>query len=298
MTVLFAAAILLWETTSCSKSSPWDGLQGELNTYIKDLDANIGIAVIVNRADTIGINGNSPFPMLSVYKFPIAVALGDYLRVRGEALPDTVTVTSTDLMPDTYSPLRDKYEGQEVVALPFYEIMAYALQQSDNNASDIILKTMGGADYAMSALKRLGLKDINIVSTEAEMHDDVQLSYANTATPLAMAKMIDAFDYGFDDTYSSTVKQLMETCATGQNRLVKPLTTANATVGHKTGTGFTLPDGRLMAINDVGYVHLPGGPNYSIAVFIENSGYDMPQTEDIIANISEIVYRHINNCCK
>ncbi|MDE6380897.1 MAG: hypothetical protein K2L11_10520 [Muribaculaceae bacterium] len=65
-------------------------------------------------------------------------------------------------------------------------------------------------------------------------------------------------------------------------------------IGHKTGTGFTLPDGRLMGINDVGYVHLPNGRSYSIAVFIENSGYDMPQTEEIVAEISEIVYKHLS----
>lgn len=88
----------------------------------------------------------------------------------------------------------------------------------------------------------------------------------------------------------------METCATGVNRLAKPLTGTGAIIGHKTGTGFTLPDGRLMAINDVGYVHLPNGRSYSIAVFIENSGYDMQQTEEIIAQISEIVYKYINVC--
>ena len=91
------------------------------------------------------------------------------------------------------------------------------------------------------------------------------------------------------------MKQLMENCATGVNRLAKPLAATNAVIGHKTGTGFTLPDGRLMAINDAGYVHLPNGRSYSIAVFIENSGYDMEQTEEIIAKISEILYQYIVN---
>ncbi len=48
-----------------------------------------------------------------------------------------------------------------------------------------------------------------------------------------------------------------------------------------------------VAVNDVGYVHLPNGRHYSIAVFIENSGYDMEQTEDLISKISEIVFRHL-----
>ncbi len=87
----------------------------------------------------------------------------------------------------------------------------------------------------------------------------------------------------------------MENCETGTNRLVKPLLPTNAVIGHKTGTGFTLPDGRLMAVNDVGYVHTPDGHRYTIAVFIGNSGYEVAETEDLIAKISDIVYTAINH---
>ena len=259
------------------------------------MDANIGIAVIIDRKDTVEVNGNRAFPMLSVYKFPIAVALGDYLRMSSELSPDILTITPTDLKPATYSPMREKYEGEDTIQLPLYDIMAYALQQSDNNASDILLKIMGGTENAMLSLKRLGIENINVVSTEAEMYEDNQLCYKNTSTPIAMARLLDSFDHNFNDMYTRNMKQLMENCATGVNRLARPLAGTNAVLGHKTGTGFSLPDGRLMAINDAGYVHLPNGRSYSIAVFIENSGYDMEQTEEIIAKISEIIYQHLVN---
>ncbi len=67
----------------------------------------------------------------------------------------------------------------------------------------------------------------------------------------------------------------------------------NAVIGHKTGTAFKLPGGRIMAVNDAGYVHLPNGHRYSIAVFIENPGYDMEQTETLIAEISQIISPNI-----
>ncbi len=294
LTIIITVTIMLSIIQSCAKHSLADSLQKELSEYVKDKDANIGIAVIIDRTDTIEVNGNKPFPMLSVYKFPIAVALVDYLRFGNEICPDTILLTREDLKPDTYSPMREKYEGQDTIPLPLYDIMAYALQQSDNNASDILLKLMGGADNAMLSLKRLGIENVNVVSTEAEMHDNPDLCYANSATPVAMAKLLDSFDHDFDDQYTRKVKQLMETCATGTNRLAMPLTCTNAIIGHKTGTGFTLPDGRLMAINDVGYVHLPDGRSYSMAVFIQNFGYGLPQTEPIIAEISKIVYQHLS----
>lgn len=294
LTILLTAIVSLVASQSCGTSTAVSSLQKELTEYVADKDATIGIAVIVDRKDTIQVNGYRAFPMLSVYKFPIAVALGDYYRANDLLQPDSVTVTNGDLLPDTYSPLRDEYQGRGDFRMPLYDILAYALQQSDNNASDVLLKMVGGSDNVMAALRRLGIKDINVCSTEAEMHADNQLCYANTATPIAMARMLDYVDYEQDDAYSREVKRLMQTCRTGGDRLAKPLAGTNAVIGHKTGTGFTLPNGRLMAINDVGYVHLPGGRKYSIAVFIENSGYDQAQTESIIATISEIVYNHLS----
>ena len=292
---LIAIAFIIMLAQACGKTTPLSSLQKELSEYVEGKDATIGIAVIIDRTDTVSVNGNHEFPMLSVYKFPIAVALGEYMRQSDDIIPDTLTIRQSDLKPDTYSPMREKYEDKESFQLTLDELLAYALQQSDNNASDILLNIMGGTDNAMRELKRLGIENVNVVSTEAEMYEDNQLCYDNSSTPIAMARLLDCFDHEFETPYAKKVKILMETCATGANRLAKPLAGTDAVFGHKTGTGFTLPDGRLMAINDVGYVHLPDGRSYSIAVFIENSGYDIQQTEEIVAKISEIVYKHVNN---
>jgi len=231
--------------------------------------------------------------MLSVYKLPIALALGDYLRSGSELRPDRVMLTKDNLRPDTYSPMRDKYAGLDSIEVSLHEVLAYTLQQSDNNASDLLLGMIGGPDNVAMALRRLRAEDIHVVSTEDEMHGNPGLCYENTATPVAMAGLVDRFDREFDDPFSREIKQLMETCETGTGRLAGPLRPANVVIGHKTGTGFTLPDGRLMAVNDAGYVHLPGGHRYAIAVFIENSGYGMAETEALIAGISDIVFTYL-----
>jgi len=233
--------------------------------------------------------------MLSVYKFPIALALGEYARSGAVLIPDSIIITKNDLKENTYSPMRERYANMDTIKVPLNELLAYSLQESDNNASDIILNLLPSAEYVTDYLQRAGLDGIIVSASEAEMHDDMALSYANSATPSAMATLLSRFDRDFTDQYSCTIKRLMESCTTGQNRIVKPLKNLNITVGHKTGTGFELTNGRLMAINDVGYIHLPSGHNYSIAVFIENSGYDVETTESIIAHISEIVYNTLIN---
>lgn len=56
-----------------------------------------------------------------------------------------------------------------------------------------------------------------------------------------------------------------------------------------------MPKGGVMAVNDVGlgYVRLLNGHRYSIAVFIENSAYNMPQTEALVAKISEMEWKTV-----
>lgn len=68
--------------TACSgNTNPYSGLQSELETYVAQKeDVRIGVAVIVNDTDTVAVNGDMEFPMLSVYKFPIAMAVAERCR--------------------------------------------------------------------------------------------------------------------------------------------------------------------------------------------------------------------------
>lgn len=296
LTLLLIIA-LLTASQGCTKtgSDNYATLQKELTEFIAGKDAKIGIALIIDSTDTVSVNGNRAFPMLSVYKLPIALALAEHYRAQGLAFDNPVEIFKEDLHPDTYSPMTEKLLASSRMitgglSMSTGELLAYMLQQSDNNASDIILRNVGGARYVADYLADTGIKDINVVNSESEMHDDTSLCYDNSATPIAMASLLDYFDCNCNDSLSVEIKSIMETCSTGTARLAKPLAQANAVIGHKTGTGFTLPDGRLMAINDAGYVHLPDGHRYSIAVFIEDSGYDMATTESIIADISGIVF--------
>lgn len=293
---MMAAAVMLWACGCAPRSSSAADLQTALCGYVAGKDANIGIGVIIDGRDTVSVNGAREFPMLSVYKFPIALALAEHCRQNNLPFDFPIAILPEDLHPDTYSPMTEKLLSagkvmHDTVMMPTSELLGYMLQQSDNNASDIVLRGLQGVETVERYLLRLGVKDVHVSNSEAEMHSDNSLCYKNFATPIGMAVLMDKFDREFNDSISGGVKHLMETCQTGTARLALPLANTDARIGHKTGTGFTLPNGRLMAVNDAGYVNLPNGRRYSIAVFIENSGYTMEQTEAMIAEISEIVYK-------
>lgn len=295
-----AAIIAIAMLCSCSSAGKYDKLQQSLTEFVKDKDANIGVAVIIDGRDTISVNGDKEFPMLSVYKFPIALAFAEHCRNRNLPFDYPASVFPEDLHPDTYSPMTETILASsrlttDTLKITATQLAAYMLQQSDNNASDIVLRETGGAESVDSYLRTLGISQVNVRNSEADMYKDHKLCYDNTATPIAMTSLVDKFDREFKDSISLEIKRLMETCSTGTGRLAQPLSGTNSMIGHKTGTGFILPDGRIMAVNDVGYIHMPDdGRRYSIAVFIENSGYDMTDTESIIAEISRIVFSYLS----
>lgn len=277
--------------------SSYAEMKTQLNDYVTGKkEARIGVGVIIDGRDTVAVNGDSSFPMLSVYKFPQALAVADYCLCKGVSLSDTVAVSADELKENTWSPMRDKY-GVRDIRLPLSEILEYSLAQSDNNACDILFRLTGGPAVADSLMKALGYSDVAIVSTEDDMHRDTGLCYQNSSTPVAMAALFDRFyrqGMCHDSPVHEAIGSIMMRCSTGNNRLPAPLMPTNARIGHKTGTGDTNPQGRIIAVNDAGYIFLPDRSGYGIAVFISDSGYGMAETEQIIADISEIVFKGVS----
>ena len=267
-------------------------IEKALLEYVSDKDARIGIAVIVNGTDTISINGKRYFPMMSVVKFPLALTVVQWIDANGLSLNDSIAFSEKALKENTYSPMLKRY-GKKRNTMTVRELLEWSLVESDNNASDILLNHVGGISGATEIMKIIGIPDdIEIGASEDDMHRDPYLSYLNRTTPLAMAQLFDRFDTKMRNTsiLYSEIATMLEQCRTGIDRLVVPLLSSDATIGHKTGTGFPTPDGRISAINDCGYVNLPNGVRYSIAVFVADSGYDMAGTSAIIAEISRIVW--------
>lgn len=269
-------------------------LTEQIRTIIRDKEAQVGVAVILNSKDTFTVNNNCRYPMLSVYKFHQALAVADYLNRNHLPLETQLYITQKDLHPDTYSPLRDKYpEGN--ISLPVSKLLEYTLQLSDNNACDILFNYIGGTEAADKYIRSLGLKEYSIRATEHEMHQDLDLCYSNWSTPLEAVRLLEIFLNRslFANEYQEFIKRTMIECGTGKDRLPEPLLETKAIIGHKTGTSDRNARGEFIGINDIGFVCLPDGQHYSIAIFVKDSKESMSNTTHIIADISEVVYRYV-----
>lgn len=269
-------------------------LESKIRNLIDSYPAEIGVAVILNGTDTVALNNDVHYPLMSVVKFHQALAVADWLQRSNSSLDSLLFISSEYLKPDTYSPLRERYPGGNV-HLSVRELLRYTLQQSDNNASDILFDMLGGAMAVDAYVRSLGMKDFSISKTEDDMHNDTYASYQNWSSPLETACLLEVFLAGkwSGSNYKKFIMQLMEECSTGSNRLPAPLQGTDAVIGHKTGSGPYNKNGLLMATNDVGFVYFPDGRRYVVVVFIKDSAKDDCANAQLIARISEVVYRYV-----
>lgn len=269
-------------------------LESQIRQVTKSIRAQVGVAVIIDGKDTVTVNNDSRYPLMSVVKYPQSLAVAHFLHQHNRPLSTEVFIAKEALHPNTYSPLRDEYpEGN--LYLPISRLLEYTLQQSDNNACDILFEYIGGVSYAERYIRSLGTECLAISKTEEQMYQAPESCYENWSSPLEMARLTDMLFSKelFPSDYQNFIKETMLNCVTGENRLPQPLMNTTARIGHKTGTSGLNARGELAGINDVGFVILPDGRRYSIAVLIKDSKETMKATEKVIADISEIVYRYL-----
>jgi len=92
-----------------------DSLRIRLEKIAETSLGTVGIAVsAMDEKDILTVNDTVRFPMQSTYKFHLALAVLHRVDLGKLDLSQTVLVRPEDLLPNTWSPLREKYPGGNV----------------------------------------------------------------------------------------------------------------------------------------------------------------------------------------
>jgi beta-lactamase class A len=322
-TVFFSNQTIAGQTTantSPASDSSLQRLQREIARLSAVSGGVVGVTAIhLETGRRVSQNGTDRFPMASTFKVPIAVQL--LTRVdKGEVkLDQMIDIKKSDLHPGSGT-LSDLF-NKGGLSLSVRNLMELMLLISDNSATDVMLRTAGGAEAVTARMRSLGIEGINVNRSTAQLISDwigvtglppedqwtpALLSKAynavkaeeqqaaakkfdadprDTSTPDGMARLLERIykkDILKPDT-SDLLLDIMRRCRTGEARL-RGLLPAGTEIAHKTGTiGGTT--------NDVGIITLPEDAGHvAVAVFVKASKKDVAARERAIAEIGRAVH--------
>lgn len=264
-------------------------LHSQIEQISRTASGRVGVAAtVIETGESVAFNGNQKFPMQSVYKLPIAMAVLHQVDQGALKLEQKVRVTKNDLR--QVSPIRNKHpEGLELSVL---DLLQFMVSQSDNTACDVLLRLVGGPQFVTKYLRDLGINDIVVANTEKELEQDKLAQYRNWATPEEMVVLLRTLHSGrgLREPSRALLLRVMTQTTTGSRR-IKGLLPVGTVVAHKTGSSRTF-DGLTPATNDVGLVTLPNGQHLAVAVFVSDSKADDSTREKVIARVARAAWDH------
>lgn len=268
-----------------------DSLRRKIETVIQSKKATVGVGVWgLESNDTLTINGDARFPMQSVFKFHIALAVLNQVDRGVFSLSQEVWIGKSELLPNTWSPLRKKHPNGNA-KIPLGEILRFTVSQSDNNGCDILLKLLGGVNPVQRYFDSIGIRDFSIKANEEQMHKDWNVQFTNWTTPKSTVALLKLFfdrKLLSDSSFEFLWKCMTET-TTGPNR-IKGQLPEGTMVAHKTGSSGPNEAGVTAATNDIGIITLPNGKHVVICVYVSNSKENEATNEKIISDIAKIVW--------
>lgn len=289
----FHLTTLLFLFISCQTSAQTvNSLRQKIEQIVSTKNAIVGVAIIGdNGKDTLTINGDRHFPLQSVFKFHIALAVLSQIDQGNFSLNQKIKIEKKDLIPNLYSPIRDKYPNGTI--LPISKILEYTVSQSDNVGCDLLLKLIGGPEVVEEYFIKNNIKDVSIKINEEVQQANWDLQFENWTTPKAANEVLSQFYYNKTKLLSKKsydfIWKTMKGTKTGKARLKGQLP-KNAIVAHKTGTSGANKAGLTEAVNDIGVVFLPNGQHYFISVFVTKSTENNETNEKIISDISKVTW--------
>jgi beta-lactamase class A len=239
-------------TSSVSGQTP---LQDEIRKIALDARGKVAVACSLPGSSlNCDLEAHSRPPMQSVFKMPLAVYALHLVEQGKFSLDQPIRFLPSDrILPETYSPLQDKYPNAEV-DVPLRELLRLAASLSDNAAADTVLRVAGGPAEVDAYIKSVGVQGFHLEDGEHALHRDASTQYRNWLAPAGAVQLLRRLSDNSPLTPEHTELLLgwMKDSPTGAHRIKAGLPEGTI-VMHKTGTS-GVRDGVAAATNDMGLI--------------------------------------------
>lgn len=315
---------------ACLAAAPaladWDAakLERGIAAIEERAKGRLGVALIdLKNRKSWSHRGTEPFPMQSVFKLPLAIAVLQAVEAGKLRLDQPVTVTRKDLSL-YHSPIATAFKG-ESMSYSLRELIRRATGDSDNTAADLLLRLVGGPQEVTRMLKAGGISGLSVDRYERvfqpellglpgygwdqaidtrRFRDAVQAIPPATrrarieaalsdprdaSTPDASAAFLEALAKGNwlrDPAHAAFLNTVITETKSGKDRIRAGLP-EGARFAHKTGLGPTA-DGLNHATNDIGVVTLADGRRFVVAVYLAGSRAEAGEREAAHAAVARL----------
>lgn len=265
-----------------------NSLTFQINQLIKNKDCITGVSII--SGDKIWTIGSEKQPLLSVFKIFAALRILSDEKIN---LDTKIKIDKSKICVNTHSPMLKKYTKYPF-EVSIKELLEYMISQSDNNACDILLDYIGGANKLEKYIHNLGFVDVEISVNEKDMNLDINKQYLNKAYNEDVVNIIKLAHEGkiLSKDRTQIFNEIMIKTTTGKNKLKAGLP-QGAVLGHKTGSSSRNKNGVKIADNDAGFIILQNGKTYYISVMLTNSKMPDELNAELISEISKTVYNYM-----
>ena len=246
--------------------------------------------------ENFSVDGETRFPTASTIKFPVLISWM-YERSEGKVdFDDSMTITDEYKVGGSGT-LQDTTGEQNVTLREAIDLM---ISISDNTATNIVIDSQGDTfDERLATInnriKSLGINKTELMNrlmafdTKKKTPDSLRYGVGYT-TPADMVKLLELVYNGeiIDRQSCGEIIDIMKKCKS--TRMIPRFLPEGTQVAHKSGA---VDDSR----SDLGIVFSPAG-DYAIAVYTDlltDQSWDIGNEGlTLIANISKIVYDHVN----
>lgn len=298
-----------------------DNAEAEITRIAPMAQGRVGVAAVhLVSGSRLGFNAAMEFPMASTIKVPLALTVLDHVDKGKLKLDTMLAVEPREMLPS--GPVGEEffYPG---VSFSVHNLLDPMITRSDNTATDVLFRAVGGPKVVAAHLASMGVRDIRVSRTLRDLlkvlyglpglpDEQSVMAYFRSLPPDELA-IVRARAYMPNAAYSGDPQDqatpsgmldllcriwradgvsaaarevllpIMQRTTTGLRRIRGRLP-PGVVVGDKTG-------GACGTTNDVGFVTLPGGRGtVALAIYIKESPLPNAGREDVIADIARLVY--------
>jgi len=324
MGTLVTAILLAFALSAGGAPAKRVDLSEALRRLAAGAPGTLGVRVVhVETGAAEGINEDEWFPMMSVYKLPIAVHVLRQSQSGTLDLSKRVTLDSADRRPG-FSPLARTIEQRGPQVLSLRDLLSAIVRVSDNTASDRLLREAGGPAAVASTLRQLRIDGVDVSRYELEFAADyygvpisspysldrfaesVERAPIASRRRAARAYLVDKRDAarprGFADLLTRLVRgelldkentdwlvSEMSEMHTRDTRLRAGLPPGTFAALRPGTSGQT--DGVRAAHNDTGIVRLPDGSHLVIVAFLKGAKGSEAERDAVLADVAHAAYQ-------